>query len=82
MRGQESKYETDSLIKIGTNVMFIQMSAKSDINNFLDEAVSAMVKEYKKIENGTMEGKPVVTPIDSDKLSYEYNSMSIDILTL
>ena len=45
MREQESKYETDSFMKLETDVMFTQMSAKSGINKFVEKAVVAMVKE-------------------------------------
>ena len=70
MREQESKDETDSFMKIATNIMFTQMSAKEGIKKFGEKVVAAMVKEYRQIDKGTMEGNPVVTPIDTDKLSY------------
>ena len=50
-----SKYETDSFIKLATDVMFVQMSANADINKFGEKAVAAMVKEYRHIDKGPME---------------------------
>ena len=64
MREQESKDETDSFMKVATEVVFTQISEKVDIKKFLEKKVAVMVKEYKQIEKGPMEGKPFVTPID------------------
>ena len=44
MSKQESKYDTDSLIKLSTNVMFTLMYSKAGINKFGDKAVASMVK--------------------------------------
>ena len=50
MRDQETKYKTDSVMKVATNVMFTQMSAKSGIKTFGEKAISAMVKEFRQIK--------------------------------
>ena len=50
MREQKSKDDTDSLMKVATDVMFTQMSEKAGINKFGEKAVVAMVKEYIQIE--------------------------------
>ena len=44
MREQESKYETDSFMKVATNVMFTYMSEKAGIKKFGEKAMAAMVK--------------------------------------
>ena len=44
MREQESKDETDSLMKIAKTVMFTKMSAKIGIKKFGEKVVAAMVK--------------------------------------
>ena len=44
MREQESKDETDSLMKIAKTVMFTKMSAKLGIKKFGEKVVAAMVK--------------------------------------
>ena len=54
MTQQESKDDIDSFMKIATNFMFTQNSAKACINKFGDRAVAAMVKHYKQIDKGTM----------------------------
>ena len=51
--------------------MFTKISAKAGIKNFVEKAVAAMVKEYWQIDNGTMEGKPIVNSIDTNTLSYK-----------
>ena len=69
MREKESKYETDSFMKVATDVIFTQISEKAGIKKFGEKAVVATVKEYRQIDKWPMDGKPVVTPINPDKLS-------------
>ena len=58
-------------MKLSKNAMFTKISAKAGIKKFVEKAVTAMVKDYIKIYKGTIEGNPVVTPIDTYTLSYE-----------
>ena len=44
MREQESRYKTDSLMKIKINFMFTQMTTKTGIKKFGEKAVAAMLK--------------------------------------
>ena len=74
MREKKSKYETASFMKLATYIMFTQM--------FGDKLVASMVKEYRKIEKVTMEGKPVITPIDQDMLSYKDKSKALEAVNL
>ena len=71
MREKESKYETDSFMKVATDVIFTQIYEKAGINKFGEKEVAATVKDYRQIDKWPMDGKPVVTPIDPDMLSYE-----------
>ena len=41
-----------------------------------------MVKEYREIDKGSMEGKPVVTPIGPDTLSYKYKRKELEVFDL
>ena len=68
MMEQESKYDADPLKKLSTHVMFTHMPANAGIKKVWEKSVTAMVKEYRQIDKGAMEGKPVVTPIDPYKL--------------
>ena len=58
------------------------MSAKEGINKFGDRSVTAMLREYKKIDKGTVEGKPVTTPIDTDMLYYKDKRKAIEAVNL
>ena len=69
-------------MKVATDFMFTQMSEKEGMNKFGEKAVSVMVKEYRHIERGPMEGKPVVTPIDPVMLSYKDKRKSLDLIHL
>ena len=40
MREKESKNDTDSLMKVGTGVMFTKMSSKEGIKKFGEKAVA------------------------------------------
>ena len=42
-------------MKVATDVMFTQISAKAGIKKFREKAVAAMVKEYRHIDKGPME---------------------------
>ena len=58
-------------MKVATDVMFTQMSANTDIKKFGEKAVASLVKQYKQINNKPMYRKQVVTPIDTDTMSYK-----------
>ena len=68
MRDKNQKYQTESFMKLETEAMFTQMSSKAIIKKFGQKAVVAMVKEYRHINKGPMEGKLVVNPIDPNTL--------------
>ena len=69
-------------MKVATDVMFTQISAKAGIKKFREKAVAAMVKEYRQIYKRPIEGKPVVTPIDPDTLSYKKNRKALETVNL
>ena len=48
---------------------FNQMSASKGIKIYGERAFAAMVKELTQLNNGAMEEKPVVVPIDAHLLS-------------
>ena len=59
-------------MQVATDVMFTQMSEKAGIKKSGEKPVTDMVKKYRQIDKGPMEGTPIVTPIDPDTLSYKY----------
>ena len=82
MRKQESKDETDLFIKVETNIMFTQMYAKAGIKKIGEKSVAAMVKHFRKIDKGLMEGKPVVTSIDQDTLYFKDKRKALESVNL
>ena len=82
MREQQSKYETAPYMKVATDIMFTKMSAKSGIKKFGEKTVADMIKQYRQINKGPMEGKPVVTYIDHETLSYKDKRKAIKSVNL
>ena len=69
-------------MKIATNVMFTQISEKEGIKKFGEKAAADVVKEYRKIYKGLMEGNPVQKPIGPDKLFYKDKRMAPEMFKL
>jgi hypothetical protein len=73
---------------IATNVMFTQMSeysqmsAKAGIKRFGEQAVAAMWKEYKQLNEGAVPGKPVFGSVDPKSLSFEEHSRALEAVNL
>ena len=82
MRGKESKDKIDKFMTVATEILFTQMSTNAGILFFEEKVVTATVKEYRKIYKGPMEGKPVVTIIDSGMLYYKGNRKALDAVNL
>ena len=64
-------------MKVATDFTFTQMSENASFKKFGEEAMLAMVKEYRQIDKGPTEGKPVITPIDHGTLSYKYKRKAL-----
>ena len=69
-------------MKVATNFMFTQMSTKVGIKKFGETLMADVVKEYRKIVKGTTEGKPVVTPIVPNALSFEDKMKTLEAVNL
>jgi hypothetical protein len=73
---------------IATNVIFTQMSeysqmsAKAGIKRFGEQAVAAMWKEYKQLNEGVVPGKPVFGSVDPKSLSFEERSRALEAVNL
>ena len=72
----------DEYMAIATKVMFTQMTAKKGMKLFGEQAVAAMFKEYKQLNEGAVPGKPVLAPIDPDTLSREEKRQSLEAVNL
>ena len=86
----EKKHETkkkntfyvETSIKAAVNVMVTHMQAIRGFKLFGERAVAAMIKELKKLEEGPMPGKKVVTEINNETLSAEDKEKSLNAVNL
>ena len=58
------------------------MSAKRGIELFGEEAIAAIYKEYKQLDEGAKKGNPVVSPTPSDTLTDEDKRQALDAVNL
>ena len=79
---KEQDAETEDYMQTAMRVCFTQMSAKQGFKQVGEEAVAAMIKEYKQLNDGPMPGKPVVEAIDTSKLSKEDLKKALDAVNL
>ena len=80
---QEKKEQVpNTIFHRAVNVMFTQMSAKEGIKHFGERAVAAIFKELKQLDEGAMPGKPVVQPIDINKLTVENRKAALNAINL
>ena len=56
-------------MKITTDNIFTQMSARKGFKKHGKAAVAAIIKEYAQLNEGAVPGKPVVRPIDVSSLT-------------
>ena len=60
---------THAYIQAAVNVLFTQMHTKKGIKLFCDRDISAMIKEFKQLDEGAMPGNLVVIPLNPDELT-------------
>ena len=61
----------DPYMDISTRIIFTHMIANQGIKLFGEQSVSAMLSEYKELNEGSVPGKPVVGTICLDTLSFQ-----------
>eukprot|EP00957_Ditylum_brightwellii_P014342 1079502-Ditylum_brightwellii.AAC.1 len=49
---------------------------------FGEQAIAAMLKEFKQLVKGTVPGKPVIKPIDPNSLDYEQKQQALEAVNL
>lgn len=69
-------------LNVAMHVMFTQMSAKRGIKLFGEEAIAAIYKEYKQLDEGAKKGNPVVTPTPIDTLTDEEKRQALEAVNL
>ena len=63
-------------------VMFTKMSSKKGIRQFGERAVSAMLKNWEKLNDGPMHGNPVFGPLINEELSSDYRKKALETANL
>ena len=77
-----------SFMSVAANYLFTQvtehaqMSAKAGIKKFGDQAVAAMLSEYKQLNEGPMPGKPVFGCIDPTTITREEKRRALEAVNL
>ena len=61
---------------------YMQMYAKKGIKLFGEIDISAMIKEFKQLDEGDMPRKPVVIPLNPDKLTDEERRQKLEAANL
>ena len=54
---------------MASNAMFTNMIVKEGIKRFCEVVIAAGIKELKKIDEGSVPGKPVVIPMETKLLT-------------
>ena len=76
------KKDPNTMFHRALHVMFTQMSAKHGIKTFGEEAVAAMFKEMKQLNQGAMPGKPVVIPVDVANITKKEKKEALNAINL
>lgn len=79
---EDSKDNRNKYMNTALEVMFTQMTAKRGMKLFGEEAVAAIFKEYKQLDQGAKEGNPVVTPTPYESLTEDDKYKALDAVNL
>ena len=63
-------------------MLFTQLPAREGIKKHGARAIAALVKEFKQLDTGPMEGKRVVEPVVYNTLSKEEKEEALETITL
>ena len=64
------------------NCVFTQMSAQQGIKKHGEKAIAAILKELKQLNDGAVEGKPVITPISFEDLTPQDKEQALEAVNL
>ena len=81
-RESDGKDTFNGYMNVALNVMFTQMTAKRGIKLFGEEAIAAIYKEYKQLDEGAKKGNPVVSPTPWEDLTDEDKRKALDAVNL
>ena len=71
-----------SMMNFTVGVVFNQMLAMQGIKKHGEKAVAAMFKEFKQLDVGAMDGKPVIEPIDPKTLTTIEKEQALEAVNL
>ena len=74
--------DNQSYIGRALKVLFTQMSANAGIKKHGEVAIAALVKEFKQLVVGAMNGKPVVDAVHANSLSTQDKREALDAVNL
>ena len=69
-------------MQAAVNVMFANTEEKKGITFFDEIAIAAMIKQFKQLDEGSMSGKPVVIPLNTDELTYTETRQALEAINL
>ena len=62
--------------------MFTQMHSKKLMKLFGERAIAAMIKLFKKLDEGAMPGNPVVIPLNPDEITDSERRQALEVVKL
>mmetsp|Transcript_11002 Transcript_11002/g.16106 ORF Transcript_11002/g.16106 Transcript_11002/m.16106 type:complete len:149 (+) Transcript_11002:1760-2206(+) len=79
---KKTSFSDDTFKKVVGVCFTQQMPASQGFKKFGEKALAVIIKELKQLNDGAMEGKPVVEPIDADILTDDDKKKALDAVNL
>ena len=79
---KKTQFVQKGLMHRAMHVLLTQMTARKGIALFGERAVAALIKEFKQLVDGAMEGKPVIDPINPSEITPEMKRKALRAVNL
>ena len=79
---ESEKYCNQSYMSRAVGVLLTQMSATEGIKKHGEKAIAVLVKEFKQLDTGPMEGKKVVEPVTYNSLTPKEKKEALEAINL
>lgn len=79
---RKEHYMHKGLMHKAMHTLITRMHANKGIKMFGERAVASLVKEFKQVVHGTMEGKPVIALIDPSKITEDMKQRALQAINL
>ena len=73
---------SQSYMSRAVNVLFTQLPAREGIKKHGARAIAALVKEFKQLDKGPMDGKRVIEPVAYSMLTTEEKEEALEAITV